>query len=583
MKKAISLLLIFVSVFSLFGCMGNISSQNTPPTFTYLYNTSESHKAIGEYIQSALSVAGLKINLANQEWGTFLNTRKNGEYTLARSGWVADYSDPISFLDMWTSNSGSNDVGFGRGEHKEARIYDLDLREYGYDIHVTRETWSETYDVLIGIIKTEQDNEKRYDLMHLAEDMIMDTGCIMPIYYYTDIYMLSSEVDGFFSSPLGYKFFNMCKYGNNSLLSVCLASEPESLDPALNTTVDGATLISHLFAGLAKWSIDESGNTVIVADCAKELSKGIVNGDGSITYTYTLRDGVMWSDGRELLASDFEYAWRRAVAKETASEYGYMFSVIKGYDEGELAIKALNDKQFEVTLNTPIAYWNELLAFPAYFPVRSDIAENESWASESKTYVSNGPYTMTDWSHNSYITLSKNENYIDAESVTIKTLKFFLSDDANNMLTNFKNGTLQLIDEVPTNEIPSLKRDYEDEFFVKGQIGIYYVCWNINSDILPKSSDLTGDEAQLASAEIRKAISLLIDRNYICEKIGQAGQVPASSFVPMGIQNPDGSEFYLTAGNNDGYSGYFDVSYEAFGKNAMEAVDILRKYYELNI
>ena len=116
MKRITAMLLCLSASLSLFSC--SAKSQDAPPTFAYLYNTGEGHRAIGEYLQSALSVAGLSVSLMNQEWGTFLNTRRLGEYTLARNGWLADYSDPISFLDMWTSNSGSNDIGFGKGEHK---------------------------------------------------------------------------------------------------------------------------------------------------------------------------------------------------------------------------------------------------------------------------------------------------------------------------------------------------------------------------------------------------------------------------------------------------------------------------------
>ena len=98
------------------------------PTLTYLYNTNEGHKAIGEYLQSALAGVGITMNLENQEWNTFLNTRKNGDYSIARNGWLADYNDPISFLDMWTSASGNNDVQFGKGAHATVAMY-----EYGSD------------------------------------------------------------------------------------------------------------------------------------------------------------------------------------------------------------------------------------------------------------------------------------------------------------------------------------------------------------------------------------------------------------------------------------------------------------------
>ena len=171
-----------------------------------------------------------------------------------------------------------------------------------------------------------------------------------------------------------------------------------------------------------------------------------------------------------------------------------MFDVIVGWGkeaEGattatELAVKATDDKTLVVTLNNAVEYWNELLAFPTYFPVREDVVANEKWATEPSTYVCNGAYTLTGWEHDSVITMTKNANYHDAAAVTMNELKFYLSDDANNMLTNYKNGSWLLIDDVPTNEIATLKNDYKNEFVIAGQIGTYYVCWNVNKGLLPQ-------------------------------------------------------------------------------------------------
>ena len=459
------------------------------PTLTYLYNTSDSHKAIGEYLQGALAAMGITMNLENQEWNTFLNTRKDGQYSVARNGWVADYNDPICFLDMWTTGSGNNDVQFGRDAHAEVAVYSMDLTDLGYDVKVENGTWAETYDVIIPLIKTCTDNDTRYALMHIAEDLLMSTGAIVPLYFYTDLYMVDNTVEGFFTNPLGYKYFSYTTVnGSGESISVCVGSEPDTIDPALNSAVDGAVLVSHLFAGLAKWSQDGMGNLVIAPDCAVDLPEGVVNEDGTVTYLYALKEGLKWSDGQPLTAKDFEFAWKRAASAELGADYGYMFEVIKGYgtdNKDDLAVEAIDELTLSVTLNNPVAYWNELLAFPTYFPVREDVVANEGWATDASTYVSNGAYTMTGWEHNSTITLTKNENYHGAADVTMNEIKFYLSDDANNMLTNFKNGTWQLIDDVPTNEIATLKTEYAEEFVVAGQIGTYYVCWNINEPLLP--------------------------------------------------------------------------------------------------
>ena len=211
-----------------------------------------------------------------------------------------------------------------------------------------------------------------------------------------------------------------------------------------------------------------------------------MNDDGTVTYTYVLKDDLKWSDGVALTAKDFEFAWKRAASSELGADYGYMFEQVKGYPD-DLAVEATDDKTLVVTLNNAVSYWNELLAFPTYFPVREDVVANEAWATDPSTYVSNGAYTMGGWEHNSTITLVKNDNYHDADNVSMKEIKFYLSDDDNNMLTNFKNGSWQLIDEVPTNEMAALKVDYPDEFVVAGQIGTYYVCWNVNEPLLPEA------------------------------------------------------------------------------------------------
>ncbi len=250
-------------------------------------------------------------------------------------------------------------------------------------------------------------------------------------------------------------------------------------------------MISHLFSGLAKWDQDENGNLIISADCAAELPEPVANDDGTVTYTYTLKDGLKWSDGQDLTAKDFEFAWKRAASAELGADYGYMFEVVKGYNEGELAVTAIDEKTLEVTLYNPVAYWNELLAFPTYMPVREDVVANEAWATDPSTYICNGPYTMTAWAHNSAITLTKNANFHNADAVVMNEIVDYLSDDANNMLTNWKNDTWLLVDDVPTNDIATLKAEYQnvagkaDEFVIAGQIGTYYVCWNINEPLLP--------------------------------------------------------------------------------------------------
>ena len=364
-------------------------------------------------------------------------------------------------------------------------------------------------------------------------------------------------------------------------IAVCLASEPDNIDPCMNSAVDGATMIVHLFSGLAKWE-SKDGKYEIVADCAKELPEGEVQSDGKVVYTYELKDGLKWSDGKDLKAGDFAFSWQRASNIATGGDYAYMYENVDGYSaddpNAKLNVEAVDDKHLKVTLKNVTSYWNELLAFPVFFPVREDVVSNEAWATDPSTYISNGAYMMTGWDHNSVITVEKNPNYHDADAITMGKVEFFLSDDANNQLSNFENGTWQLIDEVPTNEIASLKEKYPDEFKIDGQIGTYYVSWNVNEEILPNPSEYsTPEEAEVMRMTVRNAINHLFDRNYIVEQIAQGGQVPAASFVAMGMKNPDGSDFTSTA--NDGKGGYYSVKPEDQQSNYEGTVEILKGFY----
>jgi len=371
-------------------------------------------------------------------------------------------------------------------------------------------------------------------------------------------------------------------------LAVCLGSEPETLDPAFNATVDGSTMLVHLFSGLAKWNQTDSGVLEIVPDCAEALVEGTENDDGTVTYTYTLKEGLKWSDGQPVKAEDFVFAWQRASNASSNATFRYMFDVIDGYSstdpESKLNVKAVDDRTLEVVLSSVCTYWDELLAFPAYFPIRENVASNKKWFTHPTSYVCNGPFVMSGWEHGTKITLEKNPNYHDAGNVTIDKLECYLTGDSGEMVEKYKEGQWLMIDDVPTQELRSLKDQFPEELVIKGQIGTYYLTWNVNNSLLPGSSSLKGAEAEAANAEIRKAVGLLFDRNYIADQIGQAGQVPASSFVAMGITEPDGSEFYKNANKNAGnsYLGYFDVTPNAVENNIISAVETLKKYYTYN-
>ena len=154
------------------------------PALTYLHNNGEVHAAIAQQIKDDFGALGVDLTVGSKDWGTFQKDLGNKDYSLARMGWVVDYDDPMEFLTVWTSDNEENSVGLGQGAHADAAIYSLDLGAYGVNYRIDNGTWAQTYDVLIDEIDKCEDTATAYAMMHLAEDLLMSTGCVMPLYYY---------------------------------------------------------------------------------------------------------------------------------------------------------------------------------------------------------------------------------------------------------------------------------------------------------------------------------------------------------------------------------------------------------------
>ena len=433
----------------------------------------------------------------------------------------------------------------------------------------------DTYDALIEQIRTCTDPVERVDLMHQAEDILMDTGALLPLYFYTDIYLQKDYLTNVYWTPFGYKYFMFAELGNGSdTLRMYLASEPDKLDPALNSTVDGAILAINSFAGLFTYDADQKQ--------VPDLAESYTVSDDGLTYTFTLKDDLKWSNGDTLDASDFVYSWNRAVDPATASDYAYMFAPIKGYAEmtemdadgnlvnpdATLAVTASEDgKTLTVELTTPTAYFLDLCAFPTYFPVYQEAVEAAdpegnnpgAWALDpGENFVCSGAYVLTEWNHNSSMVYEKNPNYHRADEVTIERQELMLSSDETAVFAAYNDGSLDFADGVPTAEIAGLEGN--PEYHVIGTLGTYYVSFNVNS---PMFDGMSAEDA----ATLRKALSLFIDRDYIVTNIGQADQVPAGSFIPAGCSDGNGGEFK----NKD----YFDPSYEAFEDNVAKGIEMM--------
>lgn len=354
-------------------------------------------------------------------------------------------------------------------------------------------------------------------------------------------------------------------------ITVNFASEPESLDPARNTTVDGSIMINHMFEGLMRWA--DSGketagsngtcNDAVLVEGQAESYEKTTNEDGTTTYTFHLRDDIYWSDGQPVTANDFVFSWRRLVSPETASDYSNMLSGVVNataitngeMEPDQLGVAAPDEKTFEVTLVTDLPYFLEICAFPSCMPVREDAVSDSQWSYSPKTYLSNGAYTMEERETNSHISMVPNQYYYNADQLGPDRITFKLMDNDNAILSNFNSGALDYIQSVPVDEVSGLIAS--GDLNIVNYIGTYYVCFNTQ-------------KAPFDNPLVREAFTLAIDRTYIVEQITQAGQVEAGGYVPSGIYGAAGAQGddFRTEGGD--FYKITDADYEANCKRAQE-------------
>ena len=324
------------------------------------------------------------------------------------------------------------------------------------------------------------------------------------------------------------------------VVNACIASEPETIDPSLISSVDGSTYTQHQFENLMKYQmIDENPaedanmkGTEVVLGQAESYDVS----DDLCVYTFHLRDDIFWSDGEPVKAQDWVYSWQRLVNPETASDYGYFLDNIvlnayEIYEEGtmdpsELGIKAIDDKTLEITLVAPCAYFLEMCAFASLVPLREDVVEgNDTWT-DPETIVVNGAYKVTEWVHDSYIRMEPNEYYYDAENLGPDAIVWWLSDSETAILSAYQSGEYDFIESFPTDMIETLQAS--GDCFINPYVGTYYLYLNCE---------------KIPDWRVRAAMAISVDRENIVENVTQGGQSPATGFVASGILDSTGADF----------------------------------------
>lgn len=349
-------------------------------------------------------------------------------------------------------------------------------------------------------------------------------------------------------------------------VTVQIGPNPETLDPALNSAVDGGNMLITLFETLL---IIDQDNKVQPG----QAEKYTVSDDG-LTWTFTMRDGLKWSDGTELNAKDFEYTFKRIADVDLAAPYAdTVIGMIDGYkdaignpdDEGKtttepnpdlLNVKASEDgKTLTVQLAYPCSYFDKIVAFGTMSPVQKATVEanGDAWATKPETYVCNGPYMISEWTESERIVCKKNPNYAggwDSSKIVTDTLNFLLLEDSSASYAAYTSGEAQLIKDVPTEEIPSLtKAENGGDFYVDTILGTYYL--NMNTQ-----------KAPFNDVNVRKALNLAIDRDYIANTLMQGTYSPAYNFAGPGLVDNEGMFFDNSVKANGGET-YISKDYEA--------------------
>jgi len=318
-----------------------------------------------------------------------------------------------------------------------------------------------------------------------------------------------------------------------------LEGDPRTLDPALCTDSTGFNVLANSFVGLCELDKNEKA---IKGDAESwEMSS-----DG-LTYIFHLRKNLKWSNGDALKASDYEYAWKRVLNPETASEYSFELLCLKGaeaYNAGKgsadaVGVKATDDTTLVVTLEAPTPYFLKLASQAYYYPVNQKVVEsNKDWATNVKSLVSNGPFKITDYKIRDKIILEKNENYYDKDSVKLDKLIMTFVPEETTVWACYKSGQFDVIDTVAKSEVLGALKDKSATSV--SNLGINFLSINVSD----KAKAVDPNAAKvLSDSKVRRALSISIDRQSIIDNVPKIGQAPAHGIVAKGIIAPDGKDF----------------------------------------
>ena len=310
--------------------------------------------------------------------------------------------------------------------------------------------------------------------------------------------------------------------GGDNSITINLGDAIRDLNSTTTTDSVSTDVLLNVMDGL--YRLDEN------TEPQPAIAEGVEISDDQLNYTFTIRDGVQWSDGSPVTAQDFEYAWLRALDPETAGQYAFIIGqFVEGgteFNAGEgsredVGIRATDDRTLEVTLAAPAPFFLGLTSFFTYLPQKQSFVEEQgdNYAQGADGLLYNGPYTLTEFNSTKGVTFKKNDRYWNADNVDIQTVEAVIVTEQDTVVNLYEGGDL---------DVAGLSAEYVDEyrdspeFNTQTFFATFYLTWNYENEIFQNPN-------------ILKAIQMGFDRQAIADQILNNGSVAATGYVPEGM------------------------------------------------
>lgn len=408
-------------------------------TIEVLTSDAESSKRVGEFFQNQLqnNLDGLKVDLKQVPFKQKQQLESEGNYDLVYSSWVADYPDPLTFLETFTSNG-----KFGKNS--------------GYK--------SEEYNNLIEEGKNSTSIDESWDRYAKAEEILLSDAFLMPLFQSSSAYIQKPYVDGITIIPYGAKYaYKWASAEGMNELNLTSSSDIPSLDMSKATDSLSFSAANNVMEGLVR--VDNDGN--VVEGIAKEWSSS----EDKRTWTFKLREDATWSNGDKVTAKDFEYGFKRTLDPSTASQYGFImydivgaedYNIGKVLDPESVGVKAIDDYTLEVNLVRPVNYFDRLMSFPVFFPQNEEFVtkQEDKYGTTDKSTLYNGPFTLTKWKLDDVYIMTKNQDYWDKDAVKLESVNTKIVKDGSADVNLYENGDIDFVG--ITNEFIDKYKDTEE-------------------------------------------------------------------------------------------------------------------------